>query len=151
MKFNREERRKMSRRLKKTGLSIDAATELLARRVQAAAAEPLSEGEQVRLNYDSIVNMPGYPKRTEAYRAFVEENRDRVFTVAYDDKHTSGRCVLLAEDPTEPKWLWWAGDLIKLEKESVSGSSATESIGLQNEITPAVIPEEGEREDGLDR
>lgn len=132
MGLNREERRKLKRRLRNKGISPELATELLMRRIQEINSPPLTEGERVTLNYDAIVKSPTYAQRPEAYRAFVEENRDREFTVAYDEKHTSGRMVVLAEDPTEPKWLWWSGDLTKTAKESVSDSSAENDGGDQN-------------------
>ena len=132
MGLNREERRKLKRRLRNRGISPELATELLARRIQEMNSLPLQEGDVVRLNYDAIVNAPAYAQRSEAYRTFVEENRDRDFTVMYDEKHTSGRVVLLAEDPTEPKWLWWSGDLIRSAETSVLDSSQETDGGEQN-------------------
>lgn len=123
LKLNRSDRRKMGRRLRKTGISPEMAIELFERRLAQFAAQPLQEGTKVRLNYDEIVNAPGYDKKVKPYKAFVEENRDKVFTVAYDDKHTSGRMVVLAEDPSLQQWLWWSGDLIVVD-ESVEVTDA---------------------------
>lgn len=132
MEFNREQRRKLKKRLNKSGLSIDTAIELLERRVQAMSTEALPEGAKVRLDYDAIVHQPSYSKRQPAYREFVEANKDNEFTVVYDDKHTSGKLVCLAEDTSEQKWLWHSADLIRLDtakeidSESVSGTENEE-------------------------
>lgn len=113
--YNREQKRKLKKRLARSGLSVDDALDLLTRRVQAMNAEALPEGAKVRLNYDSIVDQPSYQKRQQAYRDFVEENRDKIFTVAYDDKHQSGKLVLLQEDTSEQQWLWHCADLIRVD------------------------------------
>lgn len=128
MQFNREQRRKMKKRLNKSGLSLDMAMELLERRIQAMSVDALPEGTKVLLNYDAIVNQPGYAKRQQAYKDFVENNKEKEFTVAYDDKHTSGKLVVLAEDTSVQKWLWHAADLtpVKPVSESDSDSIAPE-------------------------
>jgi len=145
VEFNREQRRKLKKRLNKSGLSLDAAMELLERRLQAMASDALLEGTKVRLNYESIVNQPSYSKRQQSYRDFVEANKETEFTVQYDDKHTSGKLVCLAEDTSEQKWLWHVGDLIAVEPvgESVDDSIAPkeESNGGDTEIQQGDIPE----------
>lgn len=115
--YNREQRRKLKRRLKKNGISVEDAIDLFTRRLQDMGADALPEGTKVRLNYDAITGQPNYAKRQEVYRNFVEENKDRVFTVAYDEKHQSGKLVLLAEDTSEQHWLWHCGDLIVVKTE----------------------------------
>ena len=119
--FNREQRRKMEKRLKKGILDVDTAISMLERQVNTANAAGLPEGTRVRLNVDQIVKRPDYHKMQDAYRLFVESNADTEFTVAYDEKHTSGKLVLLrynrglADGEENPKWLFYSGDLIDLE------------------------------------
>ncbi len=129
MEFNREQRRKLKKRLNKSGLSVDTAIELLERRMQALASEALPVGAQVKLDYDAIVNQPNYTKRQQAYKDFVEANKEKEFTVEYDEKHTSGKLVCLAEDTSEQKWLWHAADLIRLDvKKEIDPESATGDV-----------------------
>lgn len=132
MEFNREQRRKLKKRLNKSGMSVDTAIELLERRLQALSSEALPEGAKVRLDYDAIVNQPSYHKRQQTYRDFVEENKNKEFTVEYDGKHTSGKLVCLAEDMSEQKWLWHSADLIRLD--DVTNEIEPDS-NLDNEVS----------------
>lgn len=67
----------------------------------------IAEGAKVRLNYDSIVNDPNYPKKVQPYKDFVESNKDTIFTVEYDEKYKNKPLlVVLKEDTNETKWLW---------------------------------------------
>ena len=110
--FNREQRRKLKKRLSKSGISVDMAIELLDRRIKEMTADPIAAGTKVQLNYDRIVNSPGYNNCQQAYKDFVETNRDRIFTAAYDDKHQSGKIVCFEEDTSKERWLWYASDLL---------------------------------------
>lgn len=68
-------------------------------------------GDKVQLNMDAITSHPGYNERGTSYRKFCEENAGRIFTVEYNgDMNPSVVC--LAEDTTNPKWLFWTGDLM---------------------------------------
>lgn len=67
-------------------------------------------GDKVMLNIDAITAAKGYDKKLPAYRAFCESNTGRVFTVEYVDGMRPS-VVCLAEDESNPKWLFWAGDL----------------------------------------
>lgn len=74
---------------------------------------PLQDGDKVQLNLDVIKGHPDYQKRLPAYQKFCEENAGKTFTVAYD-KRLRQSLVSLVEDTTEPKWLFWIGDLNKI-------------------------------------
>lgn len=77
----------------------------------------LPEGTKVKLNYESLTSEPTYPKKVNRYREFVENNKDKIFTVKYDEKYKD-RPVLVsfAEDTNEVKWLWHCeSDLIVVE------------------------------------
>ena len=44
-------------------------------------------------------------------------NKDTVFTVEYDEKYKNKpSLVCLKEDTTDPKWLFWVGDLIEVKE-----------------------------------
>lgn len=134
--FNREQRRKMEKRLKKGILDVDTAISMLERRVNTANAPGLPEGTHVRLNVDQIVKRPDYSKMQDAYRQFVESNADTEFTVAYDEKHTSGKLVLLrynrglADGETHPAWLFYSGDLIALDALPAEPAATEEKTGF---------------------
>lgn len=133
--MNREQRRKMEKRLKNGVLNIDTAIAMLERQINTANAPGLPEGTQVRLNVDQITKRPNYIKLQEAYRRFVESNADTEFTVAYDEKHTSGKLVLLrynrglADGETHPVWLFYSGDLIALDALPAEPAATEEKTG----------------------
>lgn len=106
--------------------------ELLERRLQAMSSEALPEGTKVMLNYDAITSQPGYAKRQPAYKEFVEANKDKELTVAYDDKHTSGKLVVLEEDTSAQKWLWHVGDLIAVKPVGESDSDSIAAEGADD-------------------
>jgi hypothetical protein len=83
-------------------------------------ADVIAEGTKVKLNYDSIVNDPNYPNKVQAHRDFVENNKDTVFTVEYDEKYKNKPLlVMLKEDTNEVKWLWHSKyDLIVVEEDN---------------------------------
>mgnify|MGYP003312847996 CR=1 FL=1 len=80
----------------------------------------IAEGSKVKLNYDSIINDPNYPNKVQAYKDFIENNKDTVFTVEYDEKYKNKPLlVMLKEDTNEVKWLWHTKyDLIVVEDDN---------------------------------
>lgn len=77
------------------------------------------QGDKVKLDYVKIISNPDYPRLASKYKKFVEDHKDKVFTVEYDPRHTiRPSIVCLAEDPTDPKWLWYTGHLQKVEDEN---------------------------------
>lgn len=79
----------------------------------------IPEGTKVMLNYDSITNEPDYKAKVEGYRDFVENNKDKIFTVQYDEKYRNKPVLVsLAEDTNEIKWLWHCeSDLIVIDED----------------------------------
>ena len=76
----------------------------------------IEAGSRVKLKYDQIVSRKDWEKLNQKYKNFVEENKDNEFTVQIDEKvHNMYKLVSLKEDPTEPKFLFWVGDLILLD------------------------------------
>lgn len=117
--INREQRRKLAK------LSKSAKIKLLAAEMAKQAATPdetpggLREGDKVKLNYQSILADPDYPRLVSARREFVEANQDKIFTVQFDEqKKTKPVVVCLSEDSTDPKWFWTDRELIKLNEDT---------------------------------
>ena len=81
-------------------------------------ANILAEGTKVRLNYYSIVNEPVYKSKRKAYKKFVNENKDKIFTVEYDENYKDKPILVsLKEDDGEVKWLWHCeSDLIVVDE-----------------------------------
>lgn len=79
----------------------------------------IPEGTKVMLNYESIINEPDYKSKVEGYREFVENNKDKVFTVQYDEKYRNKPVLVsLAEDTNKIKWLWHCeSDLIVIDED----------------------------------
>lgn len=82
-------------------------------------AYSIPEGTKVKLNYESIINEPDYPKKKDRYKEFVENNKDKVFTVVYDEKYKNNPVLVsLEEDTNEVKWLWYCEtDLIVIDSD----------------------------------
>lgn len=77
---------------------------------------PIHDGDKVRINLEVIKGHPGYAKTLPAYKKFCETNAGRVFTAGIDpDMRRS--IAYLKEDTTQPKWLFWIGDLEKVVEE----------------------------------
>ena len=108
--MNREERRKMAKRWHIKPSVVTAFEQMLK---EAAEAEPMPEGQKVRLNVSKILVNENVLK--PAYKDFVRAHADDVFTVERAaDGYT--HIVTLVEDTTEPKWLWKTTDLIAVEE-----------------------------------
>ena len=72
----------------------------------------IKDGDKVRLNINRIQSYKDYYKRPDKYKLWVKSHHNDVFTVElYGDKKV--RCTF-KEDTTDPKWIFWLGDLIKL-------------------------------------
>ena len=96
-----------------------------------------NEGDKVMLNMFAIQTRLNYSKMNEGYKKFVEESDGKVFTVHFE--HDNNKLVTLLENP---KWLFWCGDLIKVdgnievindgEQQGDTGVTETESEGDQD-------------------
>lgn len=118
--MNREERRAVAKRLgKKKGMTLEQAQTFL-KRMDSITTNPTTawEGEKVKLDYNRIITNPDWIRMRKDYKAWINAHKDDVFTVEFDpakkenNSRTKDIWVQLVEDETEPKWLFWAGDLI---------------------------------------
>jgi ABC-type tungstate transport system permease subunit len=115
--MNREEKRKVTKKLKSKGYTLDRINTYISYREKLESSIILSEGDLVRIDINRIKEHPDYSKLSEKYKAFIANNTGREFTVEYDKNHTNNpTLVCLKEDTTDPKWLFWTGDLIKEDK-----------------------------------
>ena len=76
-------------------------------------------GDKCKLNIKRITGRKEWVNLNPKYKKFVLSNVDTIFTVQEDKlkPKTDGFVVTvaLAEDTTEPKWLWCVDDLIKVD------------------------------------
>ena len=49
--------------------------------------KPIPEGTKVKLDMNKIKADVNYPRLTDQYKTWINENQDNVFTVEYDAKH----------------------------------------------------------------
>lgn len=112
--MNRKDRRTFVKQAKKSGASKGAAMAYLAMKEleenYPEAFKKFQERDRVRLDVDQITKRSNYENMTDEYKAFVEESKDKVFTVHIE----SNAMISLKENP---EWLFWKGDLITYEDE----------------------------------
>lgn len=77
---------------------------------------PLKEGDKVKIHFSRIVNKSTAKNLSKKYVEFLDENKDKVFTV---EKPTGTlgnmpRVWSFAEDETDPKWGFHESDLIRV-------------------------------------
>lgn len=118
---NRRARRERLQKLRDAGMNkIDA--KYMIERLSSKTRNPIEcwEGERVTLDFERLSHYKDYEKLSQGYKEFIEMNRGKVFTVEFDpyrkahNTKDKASLVQLAEDETNPKWLFWAGDLIPL-------------------------------------
>jgi hypothetical protein len=76
-------------------------------------------GDKCKINIEKLISRKDWERLNPAYKQFVLDNVDTIFTVQEDKFKPKNdgfvATVALAEDTTEPKWLWCVDDLIKVE------------------------------------
>lgn len=115
VKLNRAQRRNVSKKLQKKGFnksSVEAYMKTMdAKRV-------IHSGDKVRLNMKQIKNSPDFSRMNPRYISWVEKNKDKALTVEYEPRYEEGETICcFKEDQTDPKWLFWVGDLVKVEED----------------------------------
>lgn len=115
--MNREQKRTFVKKAQEKGVNRDIAkiyAETLWERSGAGTHTPpqdINEGEKLMLDVDKIKSRRDYERMTDKYKEFINSNVDTVFTAHVERK----TLISFAE---EPEWLFWCGDLIKIEKET---------------------------------
>lgn len=112
--MNREQKRKYAAALRKKGFSSESAKQIAKMKALDDIKPVIIAGDKVRLKYNSIIESPDYDKRLENYKKFVEENKDKVFTVEAYKGYKKLFCFV--EDETEVKWVFHKFDLEKVEE-----------------------------------
>ena len=122
--MNRAEKRNLAKKIKKVnkslnlGLNKTQLEQYIKFKENQMNSVELYEGDKVKIDYLGITSRIDYDKRRPEYRNFIEENKDKIFTVKYDEKYRNNPwLVSLEEDTTEPRWLFTTSDLILYKEE----------------------------------
>ena len=80
--------------------------------------ETFTEGSKVKLNYDRI--MESTEGKSELYLKFVEDHKDDILTIKYDENHKDSPSIFCLQEDTNPvKWLFDISDLTLVEMADV--------------------------------
>lgn len=106
--MNRQQTRKLRKDAKKKKID-EAVTELYISMKKNGMETPnlpqeIQTGDKVSLDLEKITTRRNYDRMSPAYREFVENSGDMVFTAMKEQ----GNLISLQE---EPQWLFWSGDL----------------------------------------
>ena len=122
--MNREQRRRMAKTMqnvtdKNPNVAILMMKAMMDEQIQSNMKPKFLPGDKVKLNYSKIISDKDYSRLVSSRKKFVEENKDTIFTVEYDPRHTNNpQVVCLSEDVNDPKWLWFVGQLSKVKDEN---------------------------------
>ena len=115
MAMNRAQRRNFVKNQRKKGISKNDATrfaKIISNGV-GTYSEPneIAEDDKVMINIDSVKARKNFDLMSEKYKEFVNSSEGKIFT-AHVERENS---ISLKE---EPRWLFWSGDLLKVEGEN---------------------------------
>ena len=98
-------------------LRVDFQTmSLIDEAIEHKANTQLNAGDKVYIDAEAIMSKPHFENMQPAYKEFIENSVNRVFTVEKEEKYIGKPIVSLVEDPSEVKWLFFEGDLIKYKE-----------------------------------
>lgn len=114
--MNREQKRNAIKSLTAKGYSVKQIEGLLMIKAAENSKKYLKEGDKVKLNVTQMKSRPEWKfdvdQNKARFQAWVLAHQDEVFTVEYDKGHTEDPVIVcLKEDNTDPKWMFWEGDL----------------------------------------
>lgn len=109
--MNREQRKTQKKKLIAQGISLEQANRL----IKLASKPPLNAGDKVMLDIEIIESDVNYSKMNPKRKQFIQDNTNTVFTIEYELRYKEEKkIVCLKEDTADPKWLWWVGELNKV-------------------------------------
>lgn len=119
--MNREQKHKAIKSLTAKGYSAEQAEGMLMMNAAVDSKKFLKEGDRVKLNVTQMQSRPecksDIDQNKVRFQAWVLDHRDKVITVKYDKNLTiNPSIVCVKEDKTDPKWIFWEGDLDVVER-----------------------------------
>ena len=128
--MNRETRRKLAKQMK---ISMKELNELLKPQIVDINLEDLPDGEKVRIKADKILERKEH--LSEKFIKFVEENKNKVFTVTKYDNGVgveNSQRYTLNEDNSLEKWIFHIRDLeLALDENEIKDTIQNINISLQ--------------------
>ena len=127
--MNRATRRKLAKQMK---ISMKQLNELLTPQIVSIDLEDLPDGEKVKIKTDQILAKKEH--LSEKYIKFVEENRDKVFTVTRYDNGVGldkSQRYTLNEDTSPEKWIFHISDLELALDEEFKNSIENINISME--------------------
>ena len=111
--MNRKQRRATDKKLRKVK-GYNAYKRLVEESMKLQATEDmLKDGDRVKLNVKRITGRDEFASLQQAYRDFVMQNQDTVFT-AKIRRHSRGGYPVVIDLLEEPTWSFWEGDIIRV-------------------------------------
>ena len=110
--MNREQRRKMMKIAMKNGMKKEQAKayfKIAGGTGTHTEAKHFDEDDKLILDVTAIKNRKNYSVMNSKYKEFVESSEGKIFT-AHKEKEN------LISFKEEPQWLFWSGDLIKVDE-----------------------------------
>lgn len=127
--MNRQQKRAKVKDLQKQGIKRETAKKFVEQRY---SYQELEEGQTVKLNYELMIRHPDWKIQREDFKTWVTEHKDDYFTVEWDTTRKLNNTkdkkinVCLAEDTTNPKWLFYSDTLIPISTAKVKLDSGKE-------------------------
>lgn len=117
--MSRKERRQynkdLKKRLRKDGYSKQQAAEFANLMTSQFNSEKLDAGEKVKIDYDRFLRNEAKSPQLTKFVEFVEENKDKVFTVMYEPMYEEKKMICcLEEDTSDPRWTFSPYELIRV-------------------------------------
>ena len=110
-KMNRADKRALAKRL---NIPMNLVEKIFQDATIQNVYETYLEGSKVKLNYERI--MENTEGKSELYLKFVEDHKDDIMTIQYDENHKDSPTIFcLEEDKNPAKWLFDISDLILIE------------------------------------
>jgi len=135
--LNRQEKREISRRY---NIPMAQLERLFKDATISYNYETFTEGSKVKLDYERI--MEKTDDKSEKYLEFVEQHKDDVMTIQYDENHKNNPSVFcLAEDDGPVKWLFSIHDLILVEMAGVSAENQDIETEVESDAHEEIGPE----------
>lgn len=126
--MNREQKRKTIKSLTVKGYTKKQAEALTMLKATQETKKFLKDGDRVKLNISQMKSRPEWESDVDQnkarFQAWVLAHQDAVLTVEYDKNHQNNPSIVcVAEDGTDPKWMFWEGDLDVVERVAVGEGS----------------------------
>ena len=118
--MNREQKRSLEKSIKSGKVDIEKVKKVVTEFANDTAnSYGIKDGDKVKIDYERIVNDVNYPKMNPDFQKWIDDHKDKVLTVKFDE---SDRPKLFCsfEECVEEKspWLVFVGDLTKIDNEN---------------------------------